>query len=193
MTHHSSDVDASIASAALAQPMRRRALLLGTAAVSTGIGLATAAWALRDRPADPNALPPAFWAAEWDAPMGGRVALKAFRDKPLLLNFWATWCGPCVQELPLINDFFRKNTANGWHVLGVAVDKQAAVQRFLQRTPLDFPVAIAGFAGSEFARALGNISGGLPFSVAIAADGRVLMRKLGAMQADDVAALAGLK
>ena len=65
------------------------------------------------------------------------VKLADFRGKPLLINFWATWCPPCIEELPLINDFYVKNKANGWQVLGLAVDKPSSVQSFLKRMPLD--------------------------------------------------------
>ncbi len=130
---------------------------------------------------------------QWDMPQGGRVAMEAFRGRPLLVNFWATWCAPCVEELPLINDFYRQNKANGWQVLALAVDRLASVQSFLQKMPLDFPVGMAGASGTELGRGLGNLAGGLPFSVVLSTDGMVVQRKLGRLTPDDLAAWLRLK
>ena len=125
--------------------------------------------------------------------MGPPVRMQAFRGKPLLVNFWATWCPPCIEELPLLNDFFKQNHATGWQVLGLAVDRPSAVQGFLQKMPLDFPVGLAGANGTELANQLGNPSGALPFSVAIGAQGAVLQRKLGRLRPQDLESWAQLK
>jgi thiol-disulfide isomerase/thioredoxin len=119
--------------------------------------------------------------------------MQSFRGRPLLLNFWATWCTPCVEELPLINDFYRQNKANGWQVLGLAVDKLAPVQAFLQKMPLDFAIGMAGLTGAELGRGLGNLAGGLPFSVVLGSDGMGAQRKLGRLTAADLASWVRLK
>ena len=121
------------------------------------------------------------------------MALQDSRNSPILLNFWATWCAPCVAELPLINDFYLKKRSEGWQVIAVAIDKLALVEGFLQKTPLDFSVAVAGMGGLSAARSLGNLSGGLPFSVALDRAGAVALRKLGSLGAEDFALLSGLK
>ncbi len=104
----------------------------------------------------------------------------------MVLNFWATWCPPCVEELPLLNAFFNENRAKGWQVLGLAVDQAAPVTRFLTQSPLAFPVALAGFPGIEVSKSLGNLSGGLPFTVVFGAAGTVLHRKMGKLTPDDL-------
>jgi thiol-disulfide isomerase/thioredoxin len=128
----------------------------------------------------------ALWAQAFDTPDGARLAMGAFAGKPLLLNFWATWCPPCVDELPMLNTFNRENKANGWQVVGLAIDQPSSVRKFLARLPLDFPVGLAGLGGSELGRSLGNLTGGLPFTVVFSGDGRVAHRKMGQVTPEDL-------
>jgi thiol-disulfide isomerase/thioredoxin len=134
-----------------------------------------------------------FWRASFDTPSGARLPLASFRGKPLLVNFWATWCPPCVEELPLIDAFYRQNKPNGWQVIGIAADQLAAVNTFLGKMPLGFPVALAGMAGVDLSKSLGNISGGLPFTVILGSDGTVRHRKIGRVTPEDLTAWSALK
>jgi thiol-disulfide isomerase/thioredoxin len=150
-----------------------------------GVGLAAAAagagwswWRTQPSAAEQDA-GQALWQRSFETPTGATLVMQSLRGKPLVLNFWATWCPPCIAELPLLNAFYRENAAKNWQVMGVAVDQLASVKAFLERTPLDFPVAMAGQGGIDLARSLGNLQGGLPFTVVFAADGRILRRKMG--------------
>lgn len=175
----------------------RRAVLVGAGAAAALAGLGVAWWRHSIPPlaSAPAGTPPpeGFWQTEWPTPQGTTLPMKSLLGKPLLLNFWATWCPPCVEELPLINDFYVKNKANGWQVLGLAVDKLQPVQAFLQKSPLDFPVGMAGLAGTELTRSMGNLAGALPFSVVLGADGSMLHRKMGRVTPEELAVWAGLK
>lgn len=170
-----------------------RRSLVATGAVAALAGLGSAWWRSHTPSHEVTEPVPGFWGLQWDSPQGSAVRLSEFRGRPLLINFWATWCPPCIEELPLIDAFFLKNKANGWQVLGLAVDKPMAVQAFLQRAPLHFPVGIAGMSGAELGRSLGNLVGGLPFSIMFGADGSVLQRKMGKLTTADLDALTGLK
>ena len=167
---------------------RRRWLTLGVAALAAAGGAGLAAWRLQPRPVQDGAAQ-ALWDAHFDGPAGEAVRMADFRGRPLLLNFWATWCPPCVEELPLLNGFYatqRGKGAKGWNVVGLAIDQPSSVRQFLQRLPLDFPVALGGLAGSDLGRALGNEKGGLPFTVLFGADGSILKRKMGQLTAQDL-------
>ena len=179
---------------AVAPVMGRRAILGGAAAAAALAGAGVAWWRTKMPEIPPGAMPvEGFWSMQWETPQGGVVPMQSFRGRPLLLNFWATWCPPCVEELPLINAFYQQNKANGWQVLGLAVDKLASVQAFLQKMPLDFPVGMAGLAGADLGRGLGNLAGGLPFSVVVGGNGQVLQRKMGRLSASDLDAWVRLK
>jgi thiol-disulfide isomerase/thioredoxin len=172
----------------------RRLLLGGTAAGAALLGVGVALWRSPSTVVLPVAEPvEGFWSMQWDTPQSDKLSMQSLRGRPLLLNFWATWCAPCVEELPLLNDFHRQNKGNGWQVLGLAVDKLAPVQSFLRKMPLDFPVGMAGLAGAELGRGLGNVAGGLPFSVVFGANGAVLYRKLGRLHPADLAEVLSLK
>lgn len=129
-----------------------------------------------------------FWQQQFVQLNGAMLATASLKGKPLVLNFWATWCPPCVEELPLLNAFFSENGAKGWQVLGLAVDQVAPVTRFLTQSPLAFPVALAGFPGIDVSKSLGNLTGGLPFTVVFGSAGTVLHRKMGKLIPDDLRA-----
>jgi thiol-disulfide isomerase/thioredoxin len=171
---------------------RRRLLTGGVAAAALAAGAGWAWW--RHRLSEPSS--PALdglWNQTFAAPGGQtEVRMQAFQGKPLLLNFWATWCPPCVEELPMLNAFYAAQQSKGWQVLGLAVDQDAAVQRFLQRLPLAFPVGIAGLSGTQLTRELGNSAGGLPFTVVFGRQGNVQHRKMGQLLASDLQNWASL-
>lgn len=138
-------------------------------------------------PAVAGALPSDFWSHTFETPAGGTLALSRFQGKPLLINFWATWCPPCVKEMPELERFRTTFAPQGWQVLGLAIDGPTPVKEFLTKVPVTFDVGLAGFGGTELAQALGNEAGGLPFSVMIDAQGRVIHRKMGATTHDELA------
>jgi thiol-disulfide isomerase/thioredoxin len=134
-----------------------------------------------------------FWLTTFDTPSGGKLPMASFQGKPLLVNFWATWCPPCVEELPLINAFYQKNKSKSWQVMGIAADQLKAVNDFMVKFPLSFPVALAGMAGVELSKSLGNLSGGLPFTVIFGRNGTVRHRQIGRVTADHLAAWRALE
>ena len=170
----------------LAGPRRRQVwLYAGVAAAAAAAGGGWAWW--RANATDEHAeAGRAFWDRSFETPAGAVQSMAVFKGKPLLLNFWATWCPPCIAELPLLNAFYREHAAKGWQVVGIAIDQPSAVRAFLERAPVDFPVVMAGLGGTDLSRSLGNLGGGLPFTVLFGADGSIFHRKIGQITPDNL-------
>jgi thiol-disulfide isomerase/thioredoxin len=111
----------------------------------------------------------AYRASDWD----GRV---------MMVNFWATWCGPCRQEIPALAELQGRYAAKGLQVVGIALDDRQAVEDFLAGlgVSIPYPLLVGGeAAGIEVAKRYGNASGILPFTVVIGRDGRIAFVQFG--------------
>jgi thiol-disulfide isomerase/thioredoxin len=170
-------------------PVSRRRWLGGVVAASAALGVVGLAWrGLQIQSAEFSAAETLLWQQQFVQIDGTLVSMTTFKGKPLVLNFWATWCPPCIEELPLLSAFYSENKANGWQVLGLAVDQAQPVKNFLAKKAPTFPVALAGSSGIELTRSLGNLSGALPFSVVFSSTGLVVHRKIGRVSSDDLQA-----
>jgi thiol-disulfide isomerase/thioredoxin len=170
---------------------RRHVLTVSVAAVATIAGAGVAYWQGTQKQLETPTKPIAgsldqLWQMQFDTPDGGKLAMQSLKGKPLLINFWATWCPPCVEELPLLERFYVENKAKSVQIVGLAADKPEAVRTFLKKLPLTFPIGITDLSGIALSKSWGNLAGGLPFSVMLAADGRVLQRKMGKLSEDDL-------
>lgn len=103
----------------------------------------------------------------------------AYAGRPLLLNFWASWCRPCIAEMAELQGFSAQQSANGVQVIGIALDDPAAVSTFLEAHPVTYPILLDPPGPDDASVRLGNRAGMLPYSVLVAADGRVLKQRLG--------------
>jgi thiol-disulfide isomerase/thioredoxin len=174
--------------------MNRRNWILagGTGAAAATAGLA---WRLVSHPQAPTASPAvldeattAFWQTRFTQPDGQTLNLATLRGQPLVLNFWATWCPPCVKEMPELDRFAKAFAAQGGRVVGLAVDNPKAVREFLQRAPVGYAIGMAGFDGTDLSRKLGNTTGALPFTAVFARSGLLVQRKLGEIGFDELQA-----
>lgn len=165
---------------AVPQSPRRRWLMGGVASTAAAAGAGWAWWqslvsgsgpapSERDR----------VWSMSFDQPDGGRLEMRPLLGRPLVLNFWATWCPPCIEELPDLDRFVKQWGPRGWQVVGLAVDSPSAVRSFLARQPLSFPIGLAGLDGATLSKDLGNGTGGLPFTAMFDARGRLRRQKSG--------------
>jgi thiol-disulfide isomerase/thioredoxin len=120
------------------------------------------------------------------------VALERYRGKPLIVNFWARWCGPCRVEIPELIAIRRANKGK-LEVLGIGIeDKADAAKEFAKAYEMDYPVFVAREKGIPLMQALGNTKGGLPFTIVIDRNGQVVQKKMGIMKKADLDAAAEL-
>ena len=166
-------------------PDRRSWVLAsGVAAAATAAGVGYALWR---QPRSAAGAEAALWASSFDTPDGGKLALAEFRGQPLLLNFWATWCPPCIREMPALDRFAREFAGRGGHVIGLAADNAAPVRKFLASVPVSYPIGLTGFAGIELSQRLGNSSGGLPFTIVFNRSGESVQRQIGEARYEQLA------
>jgi thiol-disulfide isomerase/thioredoxin len=115
-----------------------------------------------------------------------------WRGKLLIVNFWASWCGPCMEEMPDLVRAQTKYGARGLQIVGAAVDDPDAARKTQQALKIDYPILIASPENMLAAmRAMGNDAGGLPFSVIVAPNGDVVDRVLGTLSPGDLDQLVG--
>jgi thiol-disulfide isomerase/thioredoxin len=120
------------------------------------------------------------------------VALERYRGKPLIVNFWARWCGPCRAEIPELIAL-RQAYKGKLEVLGIGIeDKAEPAKEFAKAYEMDYPVFVAKAAGIPLMQALGNKRGGLPYTLVIDRDGKVVQIKMGLMKKADLEAAAAL-
>jgi thiol-disulfide isomerase/thioredoxin len=170
---------------------RRRTLLFVATGVAAGAIGGVVAWrrlatADANHPADQaRAL---LDAQTFDDADGRPQPFAQWSDRVLVVNFWATWCAPCVEEMPELQHAQRSYERRGVTIVGVGIDSPANIREFRSKLGLDLPLLVAGAGGSELGRALGNRAGALPFTVLVDRQGRIRQRKLGQIRGAELKA-----
>lgn len=154
--------------------------LLAPAASSGVPGNATADASALQRGAIPTTLPD----VRMPTLSGGEQSLRDWLGHPLIVNFWATWCGPCRREMPLLQQLWTQNQSSGLNVVGIAVDSREAVEQYLQHTRVGYPLLVGEDAGSAAVERFG-IEPVLPFSVFADAKGQIVAVKIGELHSAD--------
>jgi peroxiredoxin len=158
--------------------LRQRLLALLVAGIALAAGLHLARPRIDHENAGAEAL---LASARWQDDQGRSVSIAALRGKVVVLNFWASWCAPCREEMPA---FMNAQTALGREhaqFVGLAVDSPEQVAAFARELDVTYPLVVLGAEGIELMRALGNRSGVLPFTLVLDRDGRIRDRHLGAL------------
>jgi len=124
---------------------------------------------------------------------GQAHTLSQWRGQPMVVNFWATWCAPCVKEMPELDALQKQHPKVRF--VGIGVDKADNIAKFVQKVPVSYPLLVMGSGAIDTLRKLGNPAGGLPFTLVFNADGSVNRKILGQIDPADlertVAGLAG--
>lgn len=115
-------------------------------------------------------------------------ALADFRGQTVLLNFWASWCAPCIEEMPVLDAFARDPDNGGVQVIGIALDQAQPVRDFLQAHPVAYRIALGTTRFPDESNLLGNHRSLLPYSVLIGPDGVVRKTRMGGFDAAQLAA-----
>jgi len=167
--------------------MRRRAglIFLATGALAAGLGVAINWWRTRSRQVAAEATAALFAATFQDAD-GQPQPLMQWRGRLLVVNFWATWCPPCIEEMPDLQEVRNAYQDRGVEVIGIGIDSASKIAAFRDRRRITLPLLVAGAGGSELNRALGNGSGALPYTVLIDQDGRIVERHLGQVRPEQL-------
>lgn len=104
---------------------------------------------------------------------------EQWRGKIMVVNFWATWCPPCRVEIPGFIRLQNKYKDRGLVFVGIALDQRDKVQAFMKEVGINYPILLAGPEAMDLARALGNQSGGLPYTLIVNAQGNISFKKVG--------------
>ncbi|WP_295748012.1 TlpA disulfide reductase family protein [Undibacterium sp.] len=120
--------------------------------------------------------------------LGAPQKLSQWQGKILVVNFWATWCAPCVQEMPELSALQKELGKNNVQLLGLGIDSPSNIKDFAKKYAITYPLFSAGMEGTEISRLLGNQAGGLPFTLLISTDGNIIKTYLGRLKMDELRA-----
>jgi thiol-disulfide isomerase/thioredoxin len=163
-------------------PGRRDTLVVGAVALAAaGAGALVGALALQSRSGAAALLSATY------LDLSGRPRqLTEWHGRVLLCNFWATWCAPCREEMPMLAELREKYTAKGVEFVGIGIDPAAKLAEFAKSYQIHYPLLVADGGVASLMRSLGNGPGGLPFSVILDRSGSVAYRRLGILSRAEV-------
>jgi thiol-disulfide isomerase/thioredoxin len=149
-------------------------LLAGSAAILLGTWLGSA----RLQPSA-SAASDIIWRTELTDLTGKPFSLASLKGKPLVINFWATWCGPCKEEMPDFQKLAASELGKSVKIVGIGIDNAANMQSFAKSLGISYTLLEGGAGGLDLIKALGNEVGGLPFTLVIDSSGKTVLTRLG--------------
>jgi thiol-disulfide isomerase/thioredoxin len=123
--------------------------------------------------------PGVLYATSFPDLAGKSRALGEWQGKIVVLNLWATWCGPCREEIPIMIKLQEKYRDHGLTFIGIAMDDPLPVEKYAKEIGINYPILLGDIGLSEFGRRLGNANGGLPYTVIIDRTGKIILTRLG--------------
>ena len=110
---------------------------------------------------------------------GKARSLGEWQGKVMVLNLWATWCGPCREEIPVMVKLQQKYRDQGLTFVGVAMDEKGPVEKYAKAMGINYPILLGDLTLGEFGQRLGNNTGGLPYTVIVDRSGKIITTRLG--------------
>ena len=159
--------------------------IAGISLVALLAGVLTSQWIYKTGLASDQAIK-AFFANPWQTADGKPVDTAQWQGKVLVVNFWASWCPPCVEEMPTLDKLQQEFLQQNVLFVGIGIDSPSNIREFLSKTPVDYPIVIGGLEGSNLSKQLGNSQGALPYTIIINAKGKATYSKLGKISEEDV-------
>jgi len=159
--------------------------IIGFNFVALAAGVVTSQWIFRAELADDPAIK-AFFANPWQTAEGKSVDTKEWREKILVVNFWASWCPPCVEEMPTLDKLQAEFKGQNVLFVGIGIDSPSNIREFLEKTPVSYPIVIGGLEGSNISKQMGNAQGALPYTVIINSKGKSTSSKLGKISEEEL-------
>ena len=128
----------------------------------------------------------AFFANPWQTPDGKPANSENWRGKVLVINFWASWCPPCVEEMPALDRIAQEYASKNVLIVGIGIDSPSNIREFLQKTPVSYPIVLSGLEGSNLSKQMGNTQGALPYTVVVNSKGKSIYTKLGKISEEEL-------
>ena len=164
---------------------RQWIVIAGVSVMALLTGIFTSQWISQSGLASEPSIK-AFFANPWQSPDGKPVNTEKWQGKVLVVNFWASWCPPCVEEMPTLDQISKEYASKNVLFVGIGIDSPSNVREFLQKTPVSYPIVIGGLEGSNLAKQMGNTQGALPYTVIISPSGKSSFTKLGKISEDEL-------
>jgi thiol-disulfide isomerase/thioredoxin len=166
--------------------MSRRFVAAALAAAVLSAGAGFGAWHWWNGSKDADTWASVAMTAQFQGLDGKPHTLSEWNGKLLLVNFWASWCVPCLNEIPLLIEAQKAHGARGFQVVGLAMDTREQVQAMQKRLGINYPLLLGQANVMDAMDALGDPLGAFPFSVLIGPDGRILARVAGGVTRDEL-------
>ncbi len=159
--------------------------IIGISLLALLAGVLTSQWIYKTGLASDPAIK-AFFANPWQTPDGKSVNTEQWRGKVLVVNFWASWCPPCVEEMPTLDKLNAEFSSKNVLFVGIGIDSPSNIREFLKNTPVSYPIVIGGLEGSILSKQMGNSQGALPYTIIINSNGKASSSKLGKISEDEL-------
>ena len=128
----------------------------------------------------------AFFANPWQTSDGKSANSENWRQKVLVVNFWASWCPPCVEEMPTLDKLQQEFLKQNVLFVGIGIDSPSNIREFLEKTSVSYPIVIGGLEGSNISKQMGNAQGALPYTVIVNTQGKATSSKLGKISEEEL-------